>query len=73
MASGLRCLALKHEFAGDGLCWIPKRVALVAMQMLCMVVYGPSATERPLGSVREENGISALFQVSISSRYDLSC
>ena len=30
-----------------------------------------SATDRPLGTVREEKGIFPPFQVSISSGYDL--
>ena len=35
-------------------------------------VYGPSATERPFGTVREEKEIYSQFQVSISLRYDLN-
>ena len=35
--------------------------------------YGRSATERPLGTIHEEQGISPWFRVStISLRYDLS-
>ena len=36
-------------------------------------IYGPSATDRLLGTVPEESGNSSWFQVSISSRYDLNC
>ena len=32
-----------------------------------------SATKKTLGTICEEKGISSGFQVSISSRYDLSC
>ena len=35
--------------------------------------YGSSATERPLGTIPEEKGISSRSQVSVSSRYELSC
>ena len=37
------------------------------------IVYGPSAPERPLGTICKEKGIAYWFWVSISSRYDLSC
>ena len=44
---------------------------------ICMpfgsAVYSPFAAERPLGTIREEKGISSRFRVSISLRYDLSC
>ena len=33
----------------------------------------PSATERPLGTIREEKGISSRLRVYISSLYDISC
>ena len=33
---------------------------------------GSSGTKRPLGTFRDEKGISFRFQVSISSLYDLS-
>ena len=39
---------------------------------LWSAAYGPSAAKRPLGTIREEVGMSSCFQVSISSRYDLS-
>ena len=43
----------------------------------CLLIWrafdGASATERPLGNIRKKKGISSQFQVSISSRYDLSC
>ena len=34
---------------------------------------GPSATERHLGAICEEKGISSQFRVPISLPYDLSC
>ena len=36
-------------------------------------LYGPSATERPLGTIHEDKGISSQFRVFILTRYDLSC
>ena len=41
--------------------------------VLWRAVYGPSASERPIGTIGEEKGISSRFRVSVSSRYDLSC
>ena len=35
-------------------------------------VYGASATERPIGTVRKGKEISSCFMVSILSRYHLS-
>ena len=40
---------------------------------LWRAVYGGSATERPLGTIREEKGIFYGFLVSTSLWYDLSC
>ena len=40
---------------------------------LWMDVLGPSATEKSLGTIRVEKGISFKFRVSISLWYDLSC
>ena len=40
---------------------------------LWRAVYGTYATERTLGDIREEKGISSRFRPSITSRYDLSC
>ena len=51
----------------SGLAW-----SLYKCSALWRAVYGLSATERPLGTIREEKGISSWFRVSISSRYDLS-
>ena len=51
-----------------GLAW-----SLYKCSALWMAVNGPSANERPPGTIREEKGISSRFRVSISSRYDLSC
>ena len=36
-----------------------------------MAIYGPSATERHLGTIYEEKEFSSLYWVSILSRYDL--
>ena len=52
----------------SGLAW-----SLYKCAALCRAVFGSSATERPLWTIREEKGISSRFQVSISWRYDLSC
>ena len=52
----------------SGLAW-----SLYKCAALWRTVYGPSATERPLGTICEEKGISSRFRVSISLRYDLSC
>ena len=52
----------------NGLAW-----SLYKCSALWWAVYGPSATKRPLGTIREEKGISSRFRISISSRYDLSC
>ena len=35
---------------------------------LWRAVYGPSATERPLGTICEKKGISSQLQVSVLSR-----
>ena len=51
-----------------GLAW-----SLYKCAALWRAVYGTFGTERPLGTIREEKGISSRFRVSISSRYDLSC
>ena len=51
----------------SGLAWLLYKCAA-----LWRTVYGP-ATERPLGTIRKEKGISNQFRVSISSQYDLSC
>ena len=52
----------------------PSRLAwcLYTCKALWRANYGPSATERPLGTVHEEKGISSQFQVSLVSRYGLS-
>ena len=52
----------------SGLAW-----SLYKCEALWRAVCDHFATERPLGTVPEENRISSLFQVSISFRYDLSC
>ena len=52
----------------SGLAW-----SLYKCAALWRAVYGPSSIERPLGTIREEKGISSRFRVSISSQYDLSC
>ena len=57
-------------YAGSpcGVAW-----SLYTCVALWRAVYGPSATERPLGTIYEENGISSRLQVSVLTRYDLSC
>ena len=76
MAWWLQCLAPKREFAGSSLRW--NQMGGLARSLnkcaaLWTAAYGYSATERYLGTIREEKGISSQFRVSISSRYDLSC
>ena len=63
------------KFAGYSLRWIPKRVGLVVIKRAAVwrAVYGPSAAERTLGTIREEKGISSRFRVSILLHYDQSC
>ena len=60
---GLRFLAPKREFAGSSLHWISTGCTLDWSLLKCAVlwtaVYGSSATERPLGTIREEKGISS--------------
>ena len=61
----IQCLVHKYEFAGSSLCRITtSRLArlLYKCVALCRAVYGPFATERPLGTVREEKGISSRYQ-----------
>ena len=41
--------------------------------VLCSAVYGPSATERTLGTICEKKGVSSRFQVSIFSLCNLGC
>ena len=73
LAQWLRCLAPELEFAGSRLCWIPKQIykLLYKCAVLWRAVYGPSATERPLETIREEKGISTKFWVSVLSRYEV--
>ena len=52
---------------------LPELLTLYKCAALWRAVYGPSATERPLRTIREEKGILPQFRGSISSRYDLSC
>ena len=52
----------------SGLAW-----SLYKCAALLRAVYGVPTTDRPLGTIGEEKGISSRFQVSISSKYDLSC
>ena len=53
----------------------PSRLAwsLYECAALWRAVHGLSATERPLGTIREERGIFSRFRVSVSSQYELSC
>ena len=64
----VRLQVLVSSVSPSGFAW-----SLYKCGALCMVVYGSSATGRPHGTIRKEKGISAIFQVSISSRYDLTC
>ena len=60
-------LALKREFTGLSLHWIPtSRLAwsLYKCAALWRTVCGLSATGRPLGTIREEKGISSRFRGS---------
>ena len=60
MAQWLRCLPPKTKVAGLSNCWIPiSRLAWA----LRRAVYGASATETPLGTIFDENGISFQFHV----------
>ena len=64
-----------HYVAGSS-SWILKSglaSSLYTCAALWMAVYDPSATEKPLGTICEEKGISSRFRVSTSSRYDLTC
>ena len=51
----------------NGLAWLPYKCAA-----LLRAEYSPSVTERPLGTIHEENGVPSRFWFSISSPYDLS-
>ena len=58
LAEWLQCLAPKREVAGLSLRWIPKSElawSLYKCATLWRVVYGPSATERLLETICEEN------------------
>ena len=52
----------------SGLAW-----SLYKWAALWRTVYDLSATKRPLETIRKEKRISFRFQVSFSSRYNLSC
>ena len=67
-------IANTHTLPMDGSAGTPSSLAwsLYKCAALWRAVYGPSATERPIGTICEEKGISSRFQVSITSRYDLS-
>ena len=55
------------------LVWIPiswLAWSLYKCMALWMAVYGPSATERPPGTIREEKKISSRFRFSILSHFD---
>ena len=53
-----------HRFPISGLAW-----SLYKCAALWRAVYGPSTTERPLRTTREDKGISSRLRVSISSLY----
>ena len=66
MAQWLRCLAPKGEFADSILRRIPLNWlawSLYKFAALLRAVYGPSATKRSLGTIREGKGISGFLSL----------
>ena len=62
-------IGTQHELAGSTFCGNPlSRLvwSLLVNECAAYAAYGPSATERPLGSIREEK------EISISTQYNLN-